>query len=481
MKKAYKNKLMVSVYEPYDKFFGYERGGKAIRKMDAKNDLYVYFYLHGLSLLNKKGSFCFVTSNSWLDVGYGRDLQEFLIKTTPIKMIIDNQVKRSFKSASINTIISLFGKPYSNDNSSDLARFVMFKTPFEYILDPVIFEEIEEAKERTTKLEYRVVPKLKEDLLESGTEMLKDSGQQKVNVKPGKYTGDKWGGKYLRAPDIYYTILEKAGDKLVRLGDIAEVRRGFTTGANEFFYLTKEKIAEWGIEEEFLKPVFKSPKESNSILINPNNLKFNIFMCHENMDQLAGTSAIEYIEWGESRGFHNRPSCRGRKRWWDLGERRKSPLIFPCGIRETFRIFLNDNVFIDKRLYEIYSDSETLIHYLNSTLTPFFIELNTRNYGGGGGPIDATVYEVEDILVLDSQSMMQEQINITRPVKNIFFECGMTAADNIRSQEPNPVSDRRAVDEFIFDAIGLSQDERNEVYWAVGELVQKRLEKAKSV
>ena len=41
----------------------------------------------------------------------------------------------------------------------------------------------------------------------------------------------------MRAPDIYFTILEKGRDKLVRLGDIAEVRRGFTTGANEFFYL----------------------------------------------------------------------------------------------------------------------------------------------------------------------------------------------------------------------------------------------------
>jgi hypothetical protein len=25
----------------------------------------------------------------------------------------------------------------------------------------------------------------------------------------GDYEGDKWGGKYLRAPDIYFTILEK--------------------------------------------------------------------------------------------------------------------------------------------------------------------------------------------------------------------------------------------------------------------------------
>ena len=43
-------------------------------------------------------------------------------------------------------------------------------------------------------------------------------------------------------PDIYWTILEKAKDKLVRLGDVAEVRRGFTTGANEFFYLDAERI-----------------------------------------------------------------------------------------------------------------------------------------------------------------------------------------------------------------------------------------------
>jgi multidrug efflux pump subunit AcrB len=54
----------------------------------------------------------------------------------------------------------------------------------------------------------------------------------------GKYEGNKWGGKYLRAPDIFFTILEKGKGKLVRLGDIADVRRGFTTGCNEFFYLT---------------------------------------------------------------------------------------------------------------------------------------------------------------------------------------------------------------------------------------------------
>ena len=71
----------------------------------------------------------------------------------------------------------------------------------------------------------------------------------------------------------------------MRLGDVVEVRRGFTTGANEFFYLDDEDIRQWEIEEEFLKPVIKSPRECKSILIDPSQLKFKLFMCHIGMKQ----------------------------------------------------------------------------------------------------------------------------------------------------------------------------------------------------
>jgi len=35
-----------------------------IKKPDKKSDYYIYFYFHGLSLLNEKGTFCFITSTS---------------------------------------------------------------------------------------------------------------------------------------------------------------------------------------------------------------------------------------------------------------------------------------------------------------------------------------------------------------------------------------------------------------------------------
>ena len=119
-KKDYKAKLARSVYQAFSDFFGYKRhmdtslkklSSAVSHKLGAKSDLYIYFYFHGLSLLNSNGSFCFITSNSWLDVGYGKDLQEFLLRHCRIKQIIDNQSRRSFASADVNTVICLFSAP----------------------------------------------------------------------------------------------------------------------------------------------------------------------------------------------------------------------------------------------------------------------------------------------------------------------------------------------------------------------------------
>ena len=52
----------------------------------------------------------------------------------------------------------------------------------------------------------------------------------------------------------------------------------------------------------------------------------------------------------------------------------------------------------------------------------------------------------------------------------------------IREQKPNALSDRKALDDIVFDILGLTEEERKEVYWtAVCELVKNRLEKARSV
>ena len=470
-KKAHKAKLARSVYQAFPRFFGYRRerditpdnpSAAVSHKLDAKSDLYIYFYFHGLSLLNPEGAFCFITSNSWLDVGYGKDLQEFTLKHCHIKQIIDNQARRSFASADVNTVICLFSAPDEKREAGldRTTRFVMFKTPFEGILDAVIFEEVEEAEERHSTPEHRIFPISQRDLLEEGSD---DTAPRT------KYTGDKWGGKYLRAPDIYWTILEKGRDKLVRLGDVAEVRRGFTTGANEFFYLDDQKIQEWGIEEEFLKPVIKSPRECRSILIDPSQLKFKLFMCGADKTDLAGTAALEYIEWGESEGFDQRPSCQGRARWYDLGERQSPCLSFNYLISSTARTLYSPNgCYTSDNFQEVHIDfclALPLCVSLNSSLFQLMVNMAGRS-NFGGGLLKIQTYEVSELLCLDPKTIGFED-------EAIFTSSSWEMLE--------PSDDRRTLDAFIFDALNLTQGERDSVYEAVIHLVEARLQKASSL
>lgn len=439
-------------------------------------DLYVYFYLRGLALLNSNGVFCFITSNSWLDVAYGKDLQEFLVTRAPIYAIYDNQAKRSFKHADVNTIITLFGAPGKpNSYLSHTARFVMFRKPFEETITIENLLTIERTDKVTSDDNLRVFPIVQKKLWEDGLQQ--DEADKKNRTRLNKewsapYVGNKWGGKYLRAPDIYWKILEKGKGKLVRLGDIAEVRFGIKTGANEFFYLDQKKIDEWGIEEEFLKPVIKSPRECKGFVIDPKDLKYKIFMCHKTKEQLKGTVALKYIKWGETQGFHKRPSCAGRKNWWDLGKRRYPPIISPSSISEIYRTFRNDGIYIDKRLYEIYpKDNIDCVLLATSTiLCTLFLELGSRT-GLGEGLIDLTVYELADcpVIVLDNNTL----------VKSVLEDASNRMLLPIDEEITNP--NRKDIDNIAFDAIGLTSQERNAVYDAVTELVRVRLNKSKSV
>ena len=477
-KKDYKAKLARSVYQAFQHFFGYKRhmdtslkklSSAVSHKLDAKSDLYIYFYFHGLSLLNPRGSFCFITSNSWLDVGYGKDLQEFLLKHCHTKQIIDNQSRRSFASADVNTVICLFSAPDETREFGldKMTRFVMFKTPFEGVLDPIIFEEVEEASKRMSRKEHRTFPLPQRTLLESGSEY-------QTADRSSKYTGDKWGGKYLRAPDIYWTILEKGKDKLVRLGDVAEVRFGIKTGANDFFYLDADAIRRWGIEDEFLKPVIKSPRECKSILIDPNQLKFKLFMCGKDKEDLDGTAALKYIAWGESQEYDQRPSCSGRPRWWDLGEWEYPDMLWSDAYNVRFGCFENaGDYFGDKRFFVMKFKGENLVTraYLNSTIIPLLIETEGIT-NLGEGVVYTNVYWLKTLPVLENHEAVDEVRQCydrikTRRILSIFEEI----------HQP----DRRALDSLIFDALNLRPEERNAVYEGVVNLVEARLSKARSL
>ena len=512
-KRKYKEKLARSVKSRFP----------VVSSIDIKSDYYVYFYFHGLSLLNDKGTFSFITSNSWLDVGYGGKLQDFLCKYVPIISIYDNP-KRSFAHADVNTIIALFGPPWVKQidlsdwkpstnkeigktwpHLRNVAKFVMFKKPFEEVLSSRNLIEIDNIKvikrgEEITQLvgnvvetdSYRCFPIIQEDLLEDGWEY--PENYKNGRFKEGNYGGNNWGGKYLRAPNILFSILQKGDFRdLQTLGKIGTYLN--TGGADKFYFvkvkqrnndtsivLNTEFEEEFEVENRFLQPIIKSSQELSRILIEDRDVKSFIISIPDN-EKISGLKINDYIQYGVKKKYNRRSGPSKRIPWWKLPEQARfcPEILFPRNYNDMLGVFYNPERFIANRFYRLEtSKHSSLIIYLNSTLNFLMFELfGRRNLGLGA--LDIEKPELRKLPVLEKDINFKNSNFLKRKIETIYDELGFNRSMPIREQEPNPLPDRAELDNIIFDEIGLTQDERKEVYWSVCELVKQRIDKAKSL
>ena len=106
----------------------------------------------------------------------------------------------------------------------------MFQKPFEEVFNAEILIEIEEIEVKVkgvdilnlienpvSTLNYKVFPVLQGDLLEDGWIYPDSYNKKDGRFIKGIYGGNKWGGKFLRAPDIFFKILKIGKGKLVKL------------------------------------------------------------------------------------------------------------------------------------------------------------------------------------------------------------------------------------------------------------------------
>jgi type I restriction-modification system DNA methylase subunit len=479
-----------------------------LANISKRAGIHAYFFIHGTKFLKDGGHFGFIVSNSWLDVDYGKALQEFFLENYKIISIIESKVERWFEEADINTCIIILQKcKDKKERDKNLVRFVYLKKRLRDFI-PAAQDMWEKQVERLNAIDnfkktilahnefyenedLRIYPKSQKELWDEAY----DAGEK-------KYVGSKWG-KYLRAPDIFFTILEKGKDKLVPLKKIAEVRRGFTTGANEFFYLTEEEIKRRKIENEFWMHkdkkgkwvpnyVIKSPRECKSVVVKPDDLKYRVLMIHKDKKDLKGTNILKYIRWGEKQGFHKRPTCASRKNWYDLGKRQPGKILIAMIQAYRHIVFYNPSeVYPDHNVFEILTNdnNSTLVAaFLSSAITMLTKEFYGRSYGGGSGPLKVEGIDIEKLPVIRSSGvspklikMASEQFEnlLTNSLENTFLELGVSLTDEISVEKIKP--NRRELDKVIMSEIlGLTDDEQLEVYRAVIDLVKSRIERAKS-
>lgn len=247
---------------------------------------------------------------------------------------------------------------------------------------------------------------------------------------------------------------------MVRLGDLADVRTGITTGANRFFLLTEETVNRWNVEPAYLRPVMTSPLESQSIVIDTNFLPNRLFLCHAGIDDLAGTGALDYIRWGEDQGYHRRASFETRSRWYDLGRKEEAHLAMGKLADKVARSYFSPPGLLFTDNFQILTvrgnvSAVSICAALNSTLFQlmFFTEARA-NYTEGVRSIQTR--GAAELLVVDPA---------------LLGKLDAAILDSSDWDVLNPSAERRELDALVFDVLGVTIGERDAVCEGVSEIV----------
>ncbi len=460
-------------------------GGAAT--LTRRAGLYAYFFVHAARFLREGGRLGLIASNSWLDVDYGAGLQAFLLGNFRILAIVESNVERWFADAGVNTCLAILERcSDAGARESNPVRFTRLMRPLAGWL-PIEAAGVEATANRGALLDHLARRLLTgESGVEDGelsTRIFRQGdlaprrpafGSRALELRAYRH---KWGA-LLRAPQVDLDVLDRSAEKLVPLKALARIQRGSTTGANEFFYLARVFAAEWAIESEFLRPLLKSPRDCPGLVLEPEALPYVAFVVHRGKRALAGTNALRYIEWGESRGFHTRPTCAGRERWYDIGERPPADLAWIKGVwaRHFCPLLPAQPIVLDQQLYGIGLREPSLrkvtAALLNSTWTALCAEMGGR-VNLGEGILWIAAYEAGQLLLPDPARIPDGQSAELESALD-----ALCARPVLPVQEQILQPERERLDEVVFDLLEMQEGERRAIRAAVVETARARWAKA---
>ena len=533
-----------------------------IPEWSGRSDIYVYFFFHAARFLRPGGRLVFITSSSWLDAAYGAALQEFMLRNFRIIAVLESGVESFFDQASVNTTITVLERDEAPESrAANRVRFIQLLAPLNDILTTPMRSihssdirsgsneqgadgaETKSAELAAIHFARRIEGAspgedgpLRVRVVEQKALFNGFVSQSQDRLIPSVYTGPGWG-KHIRADDVFFQIMERgstmrplsqmagvrfgvktganeffylkrpSGDQsappggLRLLNDLATVRRGMTTGANEFFYVktvaapnaedgSDSLLVEAGsgrrvlIESAYLRPVVFSLKEIPRIVLDDWTPGRFFFCCSKTMEDLAGTAALSYIQQGEQDGYNTRRTCAARNPWYALARGLyPAPLLFPSKVGERWLVAINKaGVFEDKKLYGVVPAQgcsvELLAALLNSTWARYYTEMTCRQMTGAQAIADIDVAVAERISLPAPQSIPE---SLKVQLVDALDTLAARPVGSLFKEVECP--DRRELDRLVLAAIGFDDEaERDsvleEMYRAVVTVVRSRITRA---
>lgn len=464
--------------------------------------IFVHFVMQGSRFLKNGGRLGMIVSNLWMQTDYGVKFGEFLLDNFKVKVIIDFTLR--LFNALISTCILLL------ERETDKKQRELNDTIFIYIPGEVEAIDVTEMLEtiKTRKSDNYLVNVLK---------------QRDIPVDK------KWVDTFLGMGKTFKSPL------LTKMSDFFEVARGNLKwsfyalqngarpdpGSSDFHYLTPSKVKDWSmteiaypkskIEDAIIWPAITSSRQPKTFIFEEKDWKklarldsrAYIFVGHKKRTKLP-KAALEYVSWGETecktkiRGTRGggrlaseTDSAKSRTRakeffgWYDLGGVRPALLFaiyqawwktrfvwcqFPLAMYHGLVSFIPKVKLNDLEL-------KALLAYLNSSFTQQYVETNGRR--SGGGIIGLEVNVAQDMPVLDTRKLSEEQIqSLAKNFDELEAETrkigGATEKEQIHRL--NPIIDK--IDQTISELLGLTQKQTEEVQKNVKRLVERRVSSA---
>ncbi len=439
---------------------------KLTESLSGRSGLHAYYFLHSEQFLNESGRLGLVVPNGWLDIAYGVELKQFLLDHFRILAIVESSVERWFPEASVNTCLVILEKcGVWHRRTNNLVRLIRLRAPLEKLF----------FAEPTDPQRFVSVENFLAQLMSSHAYEGKEYG---VHIMPqGALRAEGKWGKALRAPAVYRRHRDHLD--LHTLKRWATVQRGYTTGANEFFYLDPDKVADWSIESAYRRPLLKSLRGVDQLQLQAADCNQELLLIGPNSN-VRHTAVDAYIKWGEERGYHLRQTCMARQTWYVLPEQQAASLILPKGIwQRHLALHLEDEIAIDQQLYRILPAEHvsivTAAALLNSAWFALQIELHGR-VNLGKGLLWLAAYELSEVRLPDPRRLRSNQVD---RLESSFLK--LASNPWVDGQYDLSLPARMELDEAVFDILGFTPKERTAVLDSLNERVSSRKQLASYV
>ncbi len=202
----------------------------------GKNDVYYYFIVKGLNLLNNNGVLGYIVERYFFEATYADKLRKFITENASIEKIIDFGDVQIFPDAGNHTCIILLRKGKSENNSIKVVKVKKGMA----------------SDEATT---IKANEKLMQHVLKHIAELNYEDEYIKIfNLNQNSLGTEQW----ILASESGLGLLDKIEHNTWKLIELCEIEQGQKSGLNGVFAVTDKEINQYRLEKELLKKLIKN-------------------------------------------------------------------------------------------------------------------------------------------------------------------------------------------------------------------------------